>query len=78
MMHRKGFTLVELLVVIVIVAMLAGLLLPAVTRSRESARRAQCLNNQRQLAQAMQQYENARDQLPGYVNKFGGFRTLAG
>lgn len=77
MMRPKGFTLVELLVVIVIVAMLAGLLLPAVTRSRESARRAQCLNNQRQLAQAMQQYENARGQLPGYVNRFGGVSNLS-
>lgn len=71
MRSRKGFTLVELLVVIVIVAMLAGLLLPAVVRGRESARRAQCMNNQRQLALAMQQFENARGHLPGWLNQVG-------
>ncbi len=74
--QRKAFTLVELLVVVVIVAMLAGLLLPAVVRGRESARRATCLNNQKQIALAMHQFENARGQLPGYRNKFGGVSNL--
>ncbi len=74
---RKGFTLVELLVVVIVIAMLAGLLLPAVVRGREAARRAECLNNQGQLVKAMQQYENARGQLPGYINKFGGVSNLS-
>ncbi|MCS7239533.1 MAG: DUF1559 domain-containing protein [Thermoguttaceae bacterium] len=76
MTQRKGFTLVEMLVVVVIIAMLAGILLPAVLRGREAARRAECLNNQKQLALATQQFENARGQLPGYLNSFGGVDNL--
>lgn len=76
MERRFGFTLVELLVVVVIIAMLAGLLLPAVVRGREAARRAECMNNQKQLALAIQQFENARGHLPGYLNSFGGVSNL--
>lgn len=75
--ERSAFTLVELLVVVVIIAMLAGLLLPAVVRGRESARRAQCTNNQHELALALQQYENAKGQLPGYIDSFGGVQNLS-
>jgi prepilin-type N-terminal cleavage/methylation domain-containing protein/prepilin-type processing-associated H-X9-DG protein len=64
--RRCGFTLVELLVVITIIGMLVALLLPAVGRVRESARQAECLNNIRNLAQAMANYDSSKGQLPGY------------
>ena len=58
-MHvRRAFTLVELLVVIGIIAVLVAILLPTLTRSRAAASRTQCLSNQRQLAMAIQMYEN--------------------
>lgn len=68
---RRGFTLVELLVVITIIAMLAGLLIPAISSARAAARRAQCLNNQGQIAKAVLAYESAKQKIPGawaYVN----------
>jgi len=60
----RGFTLIELLVVIAIIAVLIALLLPAVQAAREAARRAQCINNLKQLGIALHNYASAHDQFP--------------
>ena len=60
----RGFTLIELLVVISIIALLIALLLPAVQSAREAARRAQCLNNLKQLALAAANYHDINQSFP--------------
>lgn len=73
----RAFTLVELLVVIAIIGILVSLLLPAIQASRESARRASCTNQMRQLIVAVLDYDMANEHLPaGTINPKGPIQNL--
>ncbi len=68
MKNRPGFTMVEILIVVLIIGLLISITVPAVNAVRRNARRTDCLNRLRQLGQAVQSYEGAHNRYPGWLD----------
>ena len=71
-LKRSGFTLIELLVVMAIIAILAAMLMPALQRAREAARRTSCLNNLKEFGTALSMYRSDHDEIPPQHNTVRG------